>query len=177
MKEIDALLGFSLRELAGADVTGNIPVTDALANSLIAQRLATRDVAVSQMRLNALDGDAFDAEVVIKGGLVPVVHVHMQIEQQPRPDHPVLVLGWSLPSLGPLALLAGSFVSKLKNLPAGVRVEGKQVFIDIRALCSANGQAELLDHLTGLEVHTRQGAFLVHVELRVPTPSRAPRDE
>ena len=177
MKQIDALLGFSLRELAGANLGGDIPVTDSLANMLIAQQLAKRDLAVSQVRLSALDGDAFNAEVVVRGGLVPVLHFHVQVEQQPRPEHPVLVLNWSLPSLGPLALLAGSLVSKFKDLPAGVRVDGRQVLIDIRTLCIANGLGELLEYLTALQVHTKQGAYLVHVELRVPAQTSGPRRE
>src|SRR6188508_3455022 len=126
MKQLDALLGFSVRELAGADFNGNIPVPDGVANMLIAKQLARRQLPVSQVRLSALDGDAFHGEVVFKSGLVPELAIHLHIERQPRPDDPVLVLNWSLPSLGPLALLAGSVVSRFKDLPPGIRIEGKQ---------------------------------------------------
>jgi hypothetical protein len=168
LKRFRDAAGFELRELAGGTLHGEIPIPEALANRLVAERLAASGGPVSSVRLHPLDGDALDAELTIPAlRIMPVVKVHAVIERQATAAHPVLLVRWSMPSLGPLAMFAGNVASYFKKLPPGIRIDGDQATIDIREVAASRGLAELLDYVTDLQVHTRAGAFLLKVGLTI----------
>ena len=164
-----ATLGVDLVELAGAECAADVPLTDALVNRLVAGQVHRRlDLPVSDVRLESGDGDTFEAHVSLRKFPMIPVRIVARIEQQARPDNPVLAIRWSLPSLGPLAALAGGFIANFKDFPPGIRLDGDRLLIDVRELLTSRGLRELLDCLTELEVHSRKGAFLVRVRLRIP---------
>lgn len=167
------LLGFDITEVAGATMSADVPVSDSLANRLLAERLSAGNLPFSDIRLHALDDDALEVQLTIAGAtLLPVVKMAVRIERQPQPHDPVLLLRWSIPGAGPLTLLAGPLLSRLRKLPPGIRVEGEQIAVDIRALAAQQGMMELLDYVTDLQLHTRLGAFVLTLALRVPPAGR-----
>ena len=166
------LLGFDLHELAGATFTGIIPVPDRLVNRLIAERLAAAASRVSEARVHALDGDAFEAQVTLAGiALLPRVEIVARVERQPQPTDQVLVLRWSIPALGKLSMLVGRLLAHFRTPPHGIHLDAERVTIRIAEVFAAHGVTELLDYVTDLRLHTRAGAFLLHVSLRVPPPA------
>ncbi|MGE0445633.1 MAG: hypothetical protein AB7P99_10430 [Vicinamibacterales bacterium] len=163
-----AAAGFDLTELASGTARAEIPIPEALANRLLAERLAAAGGPISNVVVHPLDGDALDAELTIpKLRIMPVVKLHASIERQATASDPTLVLRWSLPSLGPLAMFAGNIATYLGKLPPGIRVEGEQAFINIREVAASRGFADLLNYLTDLQVHTRRGAFTVTLGIKI----------
>lgn len=168
-EQLYRLAGIELQELSGSAVGGEIPLPVPMVNRLIAKRMATMQGPVGGVELQAHDGQRLTATVSLRGqSLVPMVKLAARIEQQPDfPRNPVLGLRWSMPGLGPLARFAAPALSFFKALPAGVRMEGDRVAIDLGALLRAQGLAEVADHLTRLHVETREGSFVVRFEARI----------
>jgi hypothetical protein len=165
-------LGFDLHELAGATFAGDIPVPDRLVNRLIAERLAVTASRVSAARVHALEGDTFEAQVKVAGiALLPMLEIVARVERQPQPNDPILVFRWSTRSLGRLSMLGARVLSHFKVLPPGIRLDAERVTVHIPEILAAHGLTELLDYVTDLELHTRAGAFLLRIGLRVPAAS------
>ena len=162
-----ALAGNNLEELSGATLAAELPLTNAVVNRLISQRLAASDGPVSAVQLDALEDDTFSAQVSVRAKMVPAVRIVARIEQQPEPQNPVVGIRWSMPGLGPLNLLAGPALSFLKTLPRGFRADDDRILVDVAELLRAQGLAELLPYLTKVRVHTRRGAFVLKFDLRV----------
>lgn len=165
MREV---LGIGVEDLPGATVAGDIPIPQSLLNRFIAQALARSQAPVSTVRLELLDGDRFLAHVTIRGlRLIPEVTVAAEVERQPDlPQSPVLTLRWSLPHLGAIARIASPFVSGLKGLPPGVRMEGERATVNVAELLASRGLADIVPLLARVEVHTRSGAALLRFEVR-----------
>src|SRR5919106_2153033 len=127
---INGRLGFDLRELAGASASGEIPVPASVVNRLIAERLAS-NAQIASLHIEAQQGDAALIRVVPRTRLVPAVTITAHIERQAEfPQDPRLLIRWSLPAAGPLALFAGPVLSYFKRMPPGVRLDGDCVVID-----------------------------------------------
>jgi hypothetical protein len=160
-------LGGEPSELAGAGVAGEIPVTGAVANRLIAQRLEGSQLPVTAVQFEPHDGNEFTIRLSLRVRLVPAVTIAARIEQQPTfPHDPVLTLRWTLPGLGPLAMIVSPIIASFA-LPPGIRIQGDRVTIDVREVLQARGLGEVADYIEGLQVHTREGAFLARFSLRV----------
>jgi hypothetical protein len=161
-----ALAGSNLEELRGATVAAELPLTDAVVNRLIAERLAAAPGPVSAVQVDALDDDTFSAQVSLRAKMIPTIRVVARIEEQPEPQRPELGVRWSMPGIGPLRLLAGQALSFLKALPRGLRTEDDRLLVDVAELLRAQGLADLLPFISKVRVHTRRGAFIVTLELR-----------
>src|SRR5688500_3908068 len=108
-------LGFSLQELAGAKLSGEIPFTNAVVNRVIAGQLSRRQTPLARVEVEAREGDAIALHVVAKARLVPPIRILARIERQPQfPADPVLWLRWSMPGAGPLALFAAPALAFFK---------------------------------------------------------------
>lgn len=175
IERIQAALGFDLRELAGASFTGDVPLSRALINTVIAQQLARQRGSgkVAAVVVEPLEGDRLLVSVRLRSSFVPPLRVLLAMVAQPElPDSPVLVLRWSLEGgLGPLAKLAGPALSIFDVLPPGVRVDGDLIGIDVAAILRDKDAGSLLPYIRQLRVRTRQDRVLVHLELQVPDPS------
>jgi hypothetical protein len=161
------LAGSNLQELSGASIAAEIPLTNAVVNRLIAGRFAAASGPVSTVQVDALDDDTFSAEVSLKSKLIPTLRIVARIEEQPEPQRPVLGVRWSMPGLGPLAMLAGPALTFLKTLPRGIRAEDDRILVDVAEVLRAQGLGDLLPVVSKLQVHTRRGAFVLKFELRV----------
>jgi hypothetical protein len=164
-------LGIDLheRDLAGGVVSAEIPLTNELVDRLIATQLQRPGGLVTAARVEALGDDRFTAEVTVRAPIpLPPLRIQGRIEDQPRfPAPAVLGIRWTMPALGPLAMFAGPALSFLKKLPPGMSVDGDRVAVDVDAVLRGRGFGHLLRFVTRAEVHTRQGGFVLRVELRL----------
>jgi hypothetical protein len=160
--------GIELQEVRGSAFGGEIPLTAALVNRLLARRLARWGGPIAAVLVEPHDGQRFTANLELRGQpFLKEARIEVQIEKQPElPDHPMFLLRWSMPGLGALARMAAPLVSQFKQLPPGIRMDSDHVLIDLRVLLDSLGYGELLPHLTGLHVQTREGAFVVRFDVR-----------
>ena len=168
-------LGIDLDELSGGSLAGEIPLTDAFVNRLIAQRLAASQGRVSAAQVAAHDGQNLTLQLSMRAPrMLPSVRIAARIEQQPQFPRPaVMGLRWSMPGLGPLALFAAPALAYFKALPPFIHVEGDRISVDIGELLRARGLSDLVGYVTSLQVHTRTGIFVVRFELRIPSLTRS----
>lgn len=159
--------GVDIRELAGAHAAGEIPLSDDLLNRLIAGRLANHP-QVASVRLQAQEGDTIDVLVTPRARLMPPMRITARIERQPEfPQHPLLVLRWTMPAIGPLAMFAAPALAFFKALPPGLRADGDRITVDVGEVLESRGLGEVGRFIRRAEVHTRPGGFVLQFELAV----------
>ena len=167
-ERLRALLGVELEELAGATVSGELPVRADVVNRLIAAKLAGGTGPLIAVRVQPVADNLIDVGVTPRLRLLPFFRVEARIVQQPAlPERPLLLLRWTVPGAGMLVRLAAPFISNLESLPPGVRIDGELAAIDLRQLLAAHGAGELLQYVKALRIETRPGAFVVKFELAV----------
>ncbi len=167
--QVRRVLGIELQEISGSIFAGEIPLSNALVNRFIAERLAATQSPVAAVRVEAHDGNRLDIVLSMRGSIMPDVRIAALIEQQPEFPRPgVLGLRWTVPGMGALTHFAAPALAFFKKLPQGVRVDGDRVAVDLVELLRSRGFGELLDYITRVQVTTREGKFLVEFALRVP---------
>jgi hypothetical protein len=160
-------LGVDIRTFAGAHVSGELPLSDDLVNQLIGERLANHP-QVAGIRVQAQEGDAVAIQVVPRARMMPPLRILARIERQPEfPQNPVLLLRWSMPAAGPLALFAAPVLSYFKAMPNGIRMDGDRIAVDVRELLRSRGFDDVIGYIRGAAIHTRPGGFLARFELAV----------
>ena len=111
-------------------------------------------------------GDSFDVLVTVSWPFVPAIKVSFAIERQPQfPASPVLVLRWSL--LGAVGAFASRFIASPDRLPAGVRLDGDRLLVDIARLAEGTSAAPWLPYLRSLELHTVDDRFVLDLALEI----------
>jgi len=160
------VFGERLEALAGSVVSGEVPITAEIVNRLIAQKLATLDAPIAGAEVVVLEHDAFTVHVKPRAPL-PALRVDVVIDRQPElPEQPMVGMRWALRGLGPLAMLAAPFLASLKRLPAGVRLDGDRVWINVEELLRQRGLGEIVPLLTRARVTTKDRRFVIAFELR-----------
>lgn len=158
-------VGLEPADMAGATLSGEIPLSDAALNRLLASRLADHP-HVSALRVTAREGDELLVRIEPRIRFLPSLNLLVRIERQPQlPDRPTLQLRWHIPGTGPMALLAGRLASLLKATPQGVSVDGDLVTVDLAALLRQRGLEDVLTLIRRMAVHTRTGAVRLEVEM------------
>jgi hypothetical protein len=154
------------REIAGTRVSARIPLSRALINRLVADALAGTTAPVRQVDVRPGTDDRFDVVITVSWPFVPPLTVAFYIEQQPQfPASPVLVLRWSL--LGGIGGFASRMMGSPEKLPAGVRLEGDRLVLDIPALAARGAAAALLPYLKALQLRSIDARLVLDVELQV----------
>ena len=167
--QVRRVLGIELSEISGSLLAGEVPLSNALVNRLIARRLEAMQVPVAGVRVEAHEGDNLTIVLSIRGPLIPDMTITARIEEQPQfPGQPVLGLRWTFPAMKALSLVAAPVLAYFKKLPSAIRVDGDRVAIDLGELLRSRGLGELMDYLTRVHVSTREGAIVVAFALRVP---------
>src|SRR5438552_3468069 len=157
----------AFRDIAGSHVSARIPVSGSLVNMLAANALKEVTSPVRSVDIRPHEGDRFDVLVTLSWPFVPPLKVTVTVEQQPQfPASPVLVLHWSL--LGAVGVLAARVIASLGKLPAGVRLNGARLALDIPALAASAPAATMLPYVKALEVHTIDDHVVLGVELEIP---------
>ncbi len=171
LDRIRRLVGSRFEELAGARLEGELPLTDAVLNTLIAERLGASNTPVEKAELQVRPEGELFARVQLRRAFLPAVIVGARIEQQPDlPRSAIVGFRWWLPGAGALSVLAGPVLAFFNAGPPWLTVEGHHLRVDLARLLRAQGLAEILDHLSSLRVDTRAGAVLVRFEFQVATP-------
>ena len=157
--------GVELRELAGSTLAGEIPLTEALVNRMIAERLAQHP-QIAAVRVQAQQNDSVAIQVVPRARLMPRMNITARIERQPEfPQHPTLLLRWSMPAAGPLARFAAPLIGYFTAMPRGIRMEGDRIAVDLRELLHSRGLDDAIALVRKLEGHTQPGGLLVRFEI------------
>ena len=160
-------LGIDIATFAGAQAAGELPLSDELVNRLIAERLAGH-AQIASLQVQSQDGDTVAVQVVPRARLLPPMHILARVEQQPElPQHPLLILRWSMPSAGLLAIFAAPALSYFKALPPGIMMNGDRLSVDVAELLRSRGFDDVIGFIRRLSVHTRPGALLVKFEVGV----------
>jgi hypothetical protein len=156
----------AFRDIAGSRVSARIPVSRSLVNMLVAHALEGATSSVRNVDVRPHEGDRFDVLVTLSWPFVPPLTVVATVEQQPQfPASPVLVLRWSL--LGVVGALASRVIASLDRLPAGIRLDGDRLALDIPALAARGPAATLLPYVKALELHTFDDHVVLDVELEI----------
>lgn len=160
--------GIGLADIAGASLAGDIPISDAVVNRLIADRIRNHP-QVASVSVQAQDADIVTIHVTPRSRLMPPMKIAARIERQPEfPHNPVLLLQWAMPGLGPLAMLAAPALALFKALPRGIRADGDRVAIDVREMLESRGLGDVVGFIRQAAIHTRPGGFVLNFELKTP---------
>jgi hypothetical protein len=169
---IDDLRRSEFRDLAGTRITARLPVARPLVNRLVADALKNTTAPIREVDVRPIGDDRFEIILTLRWPFVPAIPITVTVDRQPVfPDTPVLVLRWALP--GGLEAIASQFVGSIKSLPAGVKLEGERVLVDVHAIVSRSAAAEILPYLTRLQLHATTDRLVIDVELRVEDATRA----
>jgi hypothetical protein len=172
LTRIRQLFGPRLEQLAGARFEGEIPLSEAVLNALLVERLQAADSPVesAQMQIRR-DGELFVRVRLRRPSFAPAVIIGLRIEQQADlPRSTVLALRWWLPGLGLLAAFAAPALAFLKAGPPWLVMDREHLLVDIARLFRDQGAEDLLTYLSDLHVTTREGAVLVRFKLGVAPP-------
>jgi hypothetical protein len=160
---LETLRASRFRELAGARLSGTIPVAESLLNSLVAATLPAH-APVRSVTLHPEAADGLSVRITAKAALIPPITLKLAIESQPQlPGSPILTL--RMVTLGGLFGLASGAIAGM--LPPGVTLAGERILIDLGALARQRGHGEIFEYLQRLEVHTEQGRLLLHLDAGV----------
>jgi hypothetical protein len=155
-------------DLAGADVSLTLPVSDRLINQVIVERLP-RGGVVSAVEVEALPANQFAVRVKLgQSVLLPPIRLVLAIDRQP--DLPAFpVIGLRIVSPG-LAALVGSLVARFFHaLPPWVQFDGTHISIDLLAAAAASAVgAEVFGYLRALALTTAAGRVTVSIRASVP---------
>ena len=156
-------------DFRGANGSVTIPIPDRLLAAVLRARFAD---AVRELDIRARVGNVMEVGVRLrKPAWLPRISVQLHVERQPQlPDSPLLIL--KLVSHGALASLAGSAARFLDALPAGLRMEGDLVFVDVAALLRKYAGVDVVKYLTRVELTTRDGVVVVEINAAIPLEPR-----
>ena len=158
-------------DVRGARASLTLPVSDRLLSWLVMQRLPA-DGAVRELTLRAREGNAFVVGVrLTRPAFLPTINVPLRIERQPSlPADPTLVLRMEGSAL---FSLAGPALRFLNTLPAGIRVEGDLIEVNLHTLLERRGVAHWLRYVERLELATETGRVIVSLTASVDGPERS----
>ena len=166
-KLLEYLTSTAFRDIAGSRVSARIPVSRALLNRVVADALPATTTPVRSVDIRPRAGDEFEVLIAVSWPFIPPLKVTFVVERQPQfPASPVLVLRWSF--LGAMGAVVSRLVASFDRLPAGVRLDGNRVVLDIPTLAGPAG-AVLLPALRSLEVHTLDDRAVFDIELETPS--------
>jgi len=154
------------RDLAGSRVSARIPISRVLLNRVIDDALHGSAAPVRSVDVRPRAGDEFDVQINLTWPFVPPLKVTVNVDQQPNfPISPVLVLRWSL--LGAMGAVASRLIASLDRLPAGVRLDGNRLVLDIPLLAGPELSETVLPAVKSLQVHTLADRLVVDLELEI----------
>lgn len=151
------------RDLAGTRNAAVIPVSESLANQLIAAFLPP-NAAVRDLSIHPEARDHFSVRIGFKAAILPAITLKLVVERQPQlPASPVLTL--RMVTLGGLFGLASGAVAGM--LPPGIRLDGERILVDLREMAARGNAGGLFDYLTDLQIHTDEGRLVLHANIAI----------
>jgi hypothetical protein len=162
-----SLQSSGFRDLAASRASAHIPLSRSLVNRLAAQALRGTSTPVREIDVRPHNGDDFDVVLTLSWPFVPPLKVAVSVAQQPVfPASAVLVFRWSL--LGALGALASRVIASLDRLPAGIRLDGDRLLVDIPVVAGRGPTEMLWPWVKKLELHTIDERVVLDVELEIP---------
>jgi hypothetical protein len=168
IERLQKWLGADFRELSGANLQADIPLTTALINRVIAEQLAEMHGHISAAVVEPHDGDRVTVHLRPRAPFLPPVRVRLEIAEQPTlPASPVIVLRWSLAGgLGVVARMASPALGLFNVLPAGVRVDGDLIGIDLAEILREKGLAWVLPFVRDVRLATSESGVRISARLQ-----------
>ena len=162
---LEYLTSSAFRDIAGSRVSARIPVSRTLLNRVAADALQGTTTPVRSVDIRPRAGDEFEVLIALSWPLVPPLKVTFAVERQPEfPASPILVLRWSF--LGAMGAIVSRLVASFDRLPAGVRLDGNRLLLDIPALAGPE-RAALMPALRSLEIHTLEDRLVFDIQLEI----------
>ena len=156
-------------DLGGSRVSARIPVSRALLNRVVAEAFAGSSTPVRAVDIRPRAGDQFDVVITVSWPFVPPLTAAFTIDQQPSfPASPLLVLRWSF--LGAAGAIASRLITSFDRLPAGIRLDGDRLLLDIPVLAARSPAASVLAYVRSFELHTLEDRAVISLELEIPPP-------
>jgi len=148
------------KDFAGANGAFTLPVSDRLVSRFVTDALPL-DGPVRDIDLEARPGNMVIARLKLtRPAFLPSVSVRLLIERQPElPISPVFVVRMELPT--GLMGLAGSAMKMVGSLPAGLRLEGDRLEVDLRVLLERANVSDALEYLESLQLTTDDRRFVI----------------
>jgi hypothetical protein len=163
---LDDLRRTRFRDLAGARLSAQLPLSAALLNRIAADLLHRTTIPIRGVEVRPLADDRFDLVVSATWPIVPPVTITLTVERQPVfPDSPALTLRWSL--MAGFGAIASRLVSGIRTLPDGIDIQHDRIVLDIVTLARRSPAAEAIPYIHLLELHCAEGIARIDVELRV----------
>jgi hypothetical protein len=158
--------GSGFADLAGAEGSVVLPVSDRLLTSVIASRIPA-GAPVSNVQVAAAANDQFAVRIkLVSPAFLPPFTLRFAIDRQPQmPASPILTLAIVTQGIG---TFAGPLVRAFAGLPAWVRIDHDRVHVDLRQLAQQYGVAEHLRVLTDVRLTTVPGRFIVTARASLP---------
>ena len=151
-------------DLAGSRFSGTIPVSERMINEVIAAAIPPGG-HVREVQVRPEQDNRFSVRITPRTGFFPSITVKLSIARQPElPASPVLVLKMAM---GGLMGFASSALPIANMLPPGVRLEGEHILVDLRAMASQRGFANLFQYVRQLRVTTESGQAVVSLEAAI----------
>lgn len=156
-----------LRDIAGARLTGTLPISEKLLNELVAASIPANG-RVKEATIHPESGNRFSVRAKLAGpAFLPPVSMTLTIDRQPElPASPQLVLKMS--GLPGLMSFAGAAFSINDMMPPGVTLHGDRVVIDLGEMLARYGLRDWLTYAERLRIITEEGRLTLDFDLRVP---------
>jgi hypothetical protein len=153
-------------DLAGAEASFTVPVSDRLINEIINAKVPAT-AGVRDVRLQSHEANKVVVSFqVARGSFNFAVTLTLAIDEQPlMPQQPVL--GLRLAEWPSVLRFAAPVLRFFDVLPPGVSLDGQRVRINLKTLLAQQGRADLLDYVTWLKVTTRPGAVVIDARVAI----------
>ena len=162
---LNQLKASGFRDIAGAQVGADIPISAGLINEVVTASIPP-NVPVREVSIRPEAGDQVSVRITPRASLLPPLTLKLEIERQPEfPSFPVLVM--RMKTMGGLFGFASAALPIGKMLPPGVRLEGERILVDLAALAAQRGFAEVLPYVRRVAVHSEHGRVILHIEAAV----------
>ena len=153
-------------DLAGSEAYTVIRIGERLLNESAAAFIPASSM-VRDVRIHPRASNQIDVQLKLaKPAFLPAFNISLQIDRQPQlPEDAELVL--RLSGAGGLLRLAAPAIESYGALPAGVRLDGDRVIVDVRRALQSRGHGEVLDYVDQLQVLSEESRLVLAIQFKV----------
>jgi len=156
-----------LAGLAGTEAQATIRLSDDLLNQVIAAYLPASG-ALRGAVVHSHEGNWLEVKVTLaKLAFLPPLTIELAIDSQPDIRADARLVLRLTGGAGGFMRMAGSLMGGFAKLPAGIRMDGDRVFVDLRALLQQHGQAALLEYAHEVCISSEEGGIAVLLIARI----------
>jgi len=156
---LEKILSRDFADLAGAEVRGTIPLTEAVLNEAANHAIARQGGRIKRVDLQV--GTENHLEVGVQVSVGPFskwFRPELVVGQRLLPGSQTLVISLASSKYAGVIWLVELFAKQM--VPEGVTIRGGDVFIDLSGLPHTR-------HLRSLDITTRRGTLFIAFELRI----------